>query len=331
MSDKNHIGDKGHRRFLATTLSDDHFAIDRAEAEEDVKFDGLEVCWAPTPICHRLKRCFAARSAPPRPCSPRGRTFTRPTRPIATMPRAACLPSAEEGVGGPRLGYGQGDRRRRRRASGSSPAILADLNSLTETEVEQDGKPPSPALDAAPGGLPRPSCRRSRSVPTVRQLANARANSINRNAAPRRPSRGNSPIINTFGIRRVEDMGELFAAFLLGAARGITQRRRRSMPDSSRAGRKERSTVNSAVVTSRSSAERKTHPSKSPRVSFQREAIKPSISRSRALISCATLSPAYRDAINFLPSMQRRSLSSRSKKTRRICSAATLTSGSAQN
>ena len=57
--------------------------------------------------------------------------------------------------------------------SGSWPDILADLNSLTETEVEQDGKrfllrsPPRPAaslaLRAAGVALP----------PTVRQLADA--------------------------------------------------------------------------------------------------------------------------------------------------------------
>ena len=38
--DKSLVGNKGYRRFLATP-DDDHFAIDRAEAEEDAKFDGI--------------------------------------------------------------------------------------------------------------------------------------------------------------------------------------------------------------------------------------------------------------------------------------------------
>src|SRR5271166_6458107 len=40
--DKSLVGNKGYRRFLATP-SDDHFAIDRAKAEGDAKFDGIFV------------------------------------------------------------------------------------------------------------------------------------------------------------------------------------------------------------------------------------------------------------------------------------------------
>ena len=40
--DKSLVGNKGYRRFLATR-GDDHFAIDRAKAEEDAKFDGIFV------------------------------------------------------------------------------------------------------------------------------------------------------------------------------------------------------------------------------------------------------------------------------------------------
>src|SRR5208282_5968808 len=40
--DKSLIGNKGYRRFLATP-GDDHFAIDWAKAEEDAKFDGVFV------------------------------------------------------------------------------------------------------------------------------------------------------------------------------------------------------------------------------------------------------------------------------------------------
>ena len=40
--DKSLVGNKGYRRFLATP-NDGHFAIDRAKAEEDAKFDGVFV------------------------------------------------------------------------------------------------------------------------------------------------------------------------------------------------------------------------------------------------------------------------------------------------
>ena len=40
--DKSLVGNKGYRRFLATP-NGDHFAIDRAKAEEDAKFDGVFV------------------------------------------------------------------------------------------------------------------------------------------------------------------------------------------------------------------------------------------------------------------------------------------------
>ncbi len=40
--DKSLVGNKGYRRFLATP-GDDRFAIDRAKAEEDAKFDGVFV------------------------------------------------------------------------------------------------------------------------------------------------------------------------------------------------------------------------------------------------------------------------------------------------
>jgi len=40
--DKSLVGNKGYRRFLATP-GDDHFAIDRAKAEGDAKFDGIFV------------------------------------------------------------------------------------------------------------------------------------------------------------------------------------------------------------------------------------------------------------------------------------------------
>jgi hypothetical protein len=46
--------------------------------------------------------------------------------------------------------------------SGSWPAILADLDSLTETEIERDGTPLPPALGSQTRGQPRLPCRRRR-------------------------------------------------------------------------------------------------------------------------------------------------------------------------
>ena len=176
--DKSLVGNKGYRRFLATP-GDDHFAIDRAKAEEDAKFDGVFVLRTNADLspleamlCYkqlwRVERAFRTSKS----------LFA--TRPIfhkldeTIRGHVSCSFLAlvlkkelEDRI----ANHGQASRRRRRAESGSWPDILADLNSLTETEVEQDGKrfllrsPPRPAaslaLRAAGVALP----------PTVRQLA----------------------------------------------------------------------------------------------------------------------------------------------------------------
>ncbi len=178
--DKSLIGNKGCRRFLATP-GDDHFAIDRAKAEEDAKFDGVFVlrtnadlspleamlCYkqlwrverafrtskslfATRPIFHKLDETIRGHVS----CSFLALVLKKELEDrIAAMAKPAADGDAAE--------------------SGSWPAILADLDSLTETEVEQDGKrfilrsAPRPAaglaLRAAGVALP----------PTVRQLADA--------------------------------------------------------------------------------------------------------------------------------------------------------------
>ena len=169
--DKALVGNKGYRRFLMKP-DDGHFAIDQAKAEEDAKFDGVFVLrtnarlspleamlvykqlWTverafrtskslfeTRPIYHKLDETIRGHVS----CSFLALVLKKELEDrIAAMGEVA--PSA------------------------SWPEILADLGSLTETEVEQDGKrfvlrsPPRPAaslaLRAAGVALP----------PTVRQL-----------------------------------------------------------------------------------------------------------------------------------------------------------------
>jgi transposase len=174
--DKSLIGNKGYRRFLATP-GDDRFAIDRAKVEEDAKFDGVFVLRTNADIspleamlCYknlwRVERAFRTSKS----------LFA--TRPIfhkldeTIRGHVSCSFLAlvlkkelEDRIANLGKASGEGDEE-----SGSWPDILADLDSLTETEVEQDGKrfllrsAPRPAaslaLRAAGVALP----------PTVRQL-----------------------------------------------------------------------------------------------------------------------------------------------------------------
>ena len=177
--DKSLVGNKGYRRFLATP-GDDHFAIDRAKAEEDAKFDGVFVLRTnadlsplETMLCY--KQLVDGGAGVPHLEEPvRHAPDLSQTRRDHSRPRLVQLPrpGAEKGAGGPHRQRRQAGRRRRAEG-GSWPEILADLDSLTETEVEQDGKrfllrsAPRPAaslaLRAAGVALP----------PTVRQLADA--------------------------------------------------------------------------------------------------------------------------------------------------------------
>src|SRR5271157_289015 len=178
--DKSLVGNKGYRRFLATR-GGDHFAIDCAKAEEDAKFDGVFVLRTNadlTPLeamlCYKrlwmVERAFRTSKS----------SFA--TRPIfhkldeTIRGHVSCSFLAlvlkkelEDRIANTAKPAADGDVAE----SGSWPDILADLDSLTETEVKQDGKrfilrsAPRPAaslaLRAAGVALP----------PTVRQLADA--------------------------------------------------------------------------------------------------------------------------------------------------------------
>jgi transposase len=167
--DKSLVGNKGYRRFLATP-DDDHFVIDRAKAEEDAKFDGIFVLRTNTDLspldamlCY--KRLWMVE-----------RAFRTSKSLFATRPIFHKLDETIRGHVSCSflalvLKKELQDRIANLGLAGSWPDILADLDSLTETEVEQDGKrfllrtPPRPAaslaLRAAGVALP----------PTVRQLA----------------------------------------------------------------------------------------------------------------------------------------------------------------
>jgi Transposase DDE domain len=169
--DKALVGNKGYRRFLKT-VGEDRFAIDRAKAEEDEKFDGIFVLrtntglnpveamlcykqlWTVEAIFRTSKSLLATRPIFHQlDDTIRGHVF-------CSFLALTLKKELEDRIAG--LG---------RVASWQD--ILADLQSLTETEIAQDGKrfllrsAPRPAaslaLRAAGVALP----------PTVRPIADA--------------------------------------------------------------------------------------------------------------------------------------------------------------
>ena len=169
--DKALVANKGYRRFLKS-LGKDHFAIDHAKAEEDARFDGIFVLRANTDLnpveamlCYKQLWTVEAIFR-----TSKSLLATRPIfHQLDTTIRghvfcsflALVLKSAlEERIAA--LGR-----------TTSWQDILSDLHSLSETQIEQDGKrfvvrtAPRPAaslaLRAAGAALP----------PTVRSLADA--------------------------------------------------------------------------------------------------------------------------------------------------------------
>jgi hypothetical protein len=151
--DKALVGNTGYRRFLKT-VGDGHFAIDRSKAEDDARFDGVFVLRTNTelnPLAAMLhyKQLWTVEQ-----------TFRTAKHLLATRPIfhkldetirghvfcsfLALVLKAELEARIARLGQ-----------KGSWPAIIADLDALTETEVEQDGRrfllrsTPNPAASLA--------------------------------------------------------------------------------------------------------------------------------------------------------------------------------------
>jgi hypothetical protein len=167
--DKALVGNTGFRRYLKT-ISKDHFAIDRAKVEEEERFDGIFVLRTNTDLnpleamlCYKqlwtVEQTFrtAKHLLSTRPIfhkldeTIRGHVFCS----FLALVLKKALEDRIDAVG----------------RSVSWPEIIADLDSLTETEIEQDDKrfvvrsAPRPAaslaLRAAGVALP----------PTVRQAA----------------------------------------------------------------------------------------------------------------------------------------------------------------
>ena len=136
--DKALVGNTGYRRYLKT-IRDDHFAIDPDRVEEDKKFDGIFVLRTNTDLspldamlCY--KQLWTVEQ-----------TFRTAKHLLSTRP---IFHKLDETIRGHVfcsflalvLKKALEDRLAELGRVGSWPEIIADLDSLTETEVEQDGK-----------------------------------------------------------------------------------------------------------------------------------------------------------------------------------------------
>jgi hypothetical protein len=138
--DKSLVGNKGYRRFLANP-EDDGFSIDHAKVDEDAKFDGMFVLrtnsnLSPLEAMLVYKQLWTVERAF------RTTKSLFETRPIyhkldeTIRGHVACsfLALVLKKELEDRLAAANNGTR------ASWPAVIADLDSLTETEVEQDGK-----------------------------------------------------------------------------------------------------------------------------------------------------------------------------------------------
>jgi len=136
--DKALVGNTGYRRFLAT-VGQGHLAIDRAKAEEDAKFDGIFVLrtntdWNPLQVMLRYKQLWSVEQV-----------FRTAKHLFATRP---IFHKLDETIRGHVfcsflalvLKKALEDRIAALGRTGSWPEIIADLDSLTETAIEQDNK-----------------------------------------------------------------------------------------------------------------------------------------------------------------------------------------------
>ena len=171
--DKSLVGNKGYRRFLLDPKGEG-FSIDRAKVEEDARFDGVFVLQtnahlSPLETMLVYKQLWTVE-----------RTFRTTKSLLDTRPiyhkldetirgHVACsfLALVLKKELEDRLTAGE------RGARASWPEVMADLDSLTETEVEQDGKRfllrsaprPGASLALAALGVALP--------PTMRQIPDA--------------------------------------------------------------------------------------------------------------------------------------------------------------
>jgi hypothetical protein len=135
--DKALVGNTGYRRFLKTT-GRGRFAIDHAKAEEDARFDGVFVLQTnagldPLQTMLRYKQLWSVEAA-----------FRAAKHLFATRPIYHKLDQTIRGhvfcsFLALLLKSALDDRIAGLGQTGSWPAILADLDSLTETDIEQEG------------------------------------------------------------------------------------------------------------------------------------------------------------------------------------------------
>ena len=167
--DKALVGNGGYRRFLATT-GENGFVIDRAKAEEDARFDGVFVLRTNTDLAPLdAMLCYKQLTMVEQAFRTAKSLFE--TRPIFHKLDETIRGHVSCSFLALVLKKALEDRIADLGKPGSWPEILADLRSLTETEVEQDGKrfmlrsAPRPAASLAlrAVGVALP--------PTVRQVA----------------------------------------------------------------------------------------------------------------------------------------------------------------
>jgi hypothetical protein len=169
--DKSLVGNKGYRRFLKNPEGDG-FAIDRAKIEEDAKFDGVFVLrtnahLSPLEAMLVYKQLWTVERAF------RTTKSLLDTRPIyhkldeTIRGHVACSFLAlvlKKELEDRLAAAGAG-------AQTSWPAVIADLDSLTETEVEQDGKRFLLRSFPRPGGSLALAALGVALPPTLRQIA----------------------------------------------------------------------------------------------------------------------------------------------------------------
>jgi hypothetical protein len=136
--DKALIGNTGYRRYL-TTPSEERFAIDHAKVEQEAKFDGIFVLRTNTDL-NPLEAMLCYKNL-----WTVEQTFRTAKHLLATRP---IFHKLDETIRGHVfcsflalvLKKALDDRIAALGRSGSWPEIIADLDSLTETEIEHHGK-----------------------------------------------------------------------------------------------------------------------------------------------------------------------------------------------
>ena len=142
--DKALVGNTGYRRYLKT-IRDDHFAIDPDKVEEDKRFDGIFVLRTNTDL-NPLEAMLCYKQLWTVEQTFRTAKHLFSTRPIfhkldetirghlfSSFLALVLKKALEDRIAAPEV-FSKAGR------AGSWPEIIADLDSLTETEMKQDGK-----------------------------------------------------------------------------------------------------------------------------------------------------------------------------------------------